>query len=186
MNTIIQGKTVDLKIIDESDIEQLREWRNSNYVSDFMISRTFISKDQQEQWYNTIKNDPSGIYWVIFSKEGVKLGLASLTKIDRINNEAEPGLYIGTKTHRNSFYGMEAYYYILDYGFQQIGLEKIFGTVISSNKTAIKMNSSFGFVTNTVLKAEIVVNGIPQDIYKVVLSKKAFYESKMVKFFSIK
>lgn len=186
MTQIIKGKSIDLKVIDESDIEQLREWRNSKHVSDYMLSRTIISKDQQKKWYKSIKDDPSCIYWIILSKGGLKLGLASLTKIDRTNLNAEPGLYIGTKKYRNSFFGMEAYYHLLDYGFRQLGLEKIYGTVLSINRVAIKMNASFGFITEAVLRDDITIDGGCYDVYKLGLYKNAFYESKMTNFFKIK
>ena len=141
------GKSVDLKLIDESDIELLREWRNSKEVSNYMLSRTIISKEQQREWYNKIKEDSSCIHWVILSKEGRKLGMASLTKIDRVNNSAEPGLYIGVKKFRNSFFGIEANYIVLNYAFKELGLEKISGTVLFSNSAALKMNLSFGYQT---------------------------------------
>ena len=183
MIPIIKGKSIDLKVIDESDIELLRAWRNSKDVSDYMLSRTIILKDQQEEWYKNIKDDPSVIYWIILSKEETKLGLVNLTKINRTNLSAEPGLYIGEKKYRNSFFGMEAYYHLLDYGFNRLGLEKIYGTVLSTNVVAIKMNVSFGFITEALLKEDIIIDGICSDVFKIVLNKKAFYESKTAKFF---
>jgi UDP-4-amino-4,6-dideoxy-N-acetyl-beta-L-altrosamine N-acetyltransferase len=181
---VIEGKSIDLKIIDKTDIEQLREWRNSKEVADYMISRPVISKEQQEKWYDAIKNDPSGMYWVILSKEKKKLGLVSLTKIDRTDKSAEPGLYIGTKQDRNSFSGMEAYYYVLDYAFTTLGLEKIYGTTLSMNKVAQKMNISFGFITEGIVKDGITLDGVNHDLYKVVLYPTGFYASSMAKFFS--
>lgn len=184
MISFIQGNSIDLKIIDASDIEQLREWRNSKDVSDHMISRPIISREQQEKWYESIKEDPSGIYWIILSKEGKRLGLVSLTKIDQTDRSAEPGLYIGTKQERNSFFGMEAYYHVLKYAFQTLQLKKIYGTTLSMNKVAQKMNTSFGFVTQEIVKNGITIDGVDQDLYKIVLDPVAFANSSMTKFFS--
>ena len=94
MMPFLFGKSVDLKVLDELDIELVREWRNSEDVSNFMLSRTFISKEQQGKWYESIKKNSEYVYWIILSKNGLKLGLASFTKIDRTNHSAEPGLLI--------------------------------------------------------------------------------------------
>lgn len=186
MIPVIQGKTIDLKIIDESDIEELRVWRNSKDVADFMLSKTVISEEQQKKWYEKIKDDPSGIYWIILSKDGLKLGLACITKIDRTLQTAEPGLYIGIKKYRNSFFGMEANYYLLDYAFRNLEMKKIFGWVLVNNPVALKMNISFGFVIESVIKNNNTFDMTEQDIYNISLEKEAFYDSKMATFFAKK
>ncbi len=174
---------VNLQLMDASDIEQVREWRNSKEVAEFMLSRTIITKEQQENWYNSIKDDPACIYWIIVMKNGQKIGLASLTKIDRENHHAEPGLYIGIKEQRNSFAGMEAYYLLLNYGFEQLQLDKVYGTVLSNNTTAIKMNTSFGYTKEKTLKDELTIDDVCYDVDKVVLYRQGFYKSKMASFF---
>lgn len=171
--------------MDETDIEQLRQWRNSKEVSDHMISRPIISQEQQQRWFEGIKNDPSVVYWVILSKDGKKLGLVNLAKIDRTSLSAEPGLYIGNVEERNSFSGMEAYYHMLAYGFGELGLQKIYGTTLSNNAVALKMNRSFGFTTEEIIKDGLELDGGLLDLHKVTLSPKAFYASPMAKFFSI-
>ncbi len=183
MTPLIQGKSIDLKLIDESDIELLREWRNSKEVSDYMLTRTIITKEQQLVWFNKIKDDSSCINWIILSKEGKKMGMAGLSQIDRDTKSAVPGLYIGNEKFRNSFFGIEANYKVLSYSFNELGLEKISGTVLSSNSVALKMNLSFGYEIHTLLKDEIIIDGIGQDVFKIVLFKKNFHKSKMANFF---
>jgi len=184
VTNIIRGKEIFLKPVERCDIEQLREWRNSEDVSSHMLSKAIISQEQQEQWYKAICKDPSVLHWVIMSKEGVKLGVASLTKIGLEPKSAEPGLYIGDKKYRNSFFGMEAYYYLLDYGFRQLQLEKISGTVLFSNETALKMNASFGFSMEYMEKKLVEIEGIETVVCKLFLNKADFYLSKMATFFS--
>ncbi len=183
MNQIIKGKTIDLKPLHEEDIEQLRTWRNSKEVSDFMLSRSLISKEHQEAWYQKIKNDPYCVYWIILSKDGVKLGMGSLTKINHNDKSAEPGLYIGVKEHRNSFFGMEANYLVLKYAFEVLELKKIYGSVLASNTVALKMNLSFGYTIDNLEKDSIMVDGVGQDVYKISADKEGFCKSRMALFF---
>jgi UDP-4-amino-4,6-dideoxy-N-acetyl-beta-L-altrosamine N-acetyltransferase len=183
MNPIIFGKSVDLKIMEKSDIQIVREWRNSTDVGNFMLSRTYISVEQQETWFEMIKDNKDYLFWIILSKSGEKLGVVSLNNINTQDGTAEPGLYIALTKYRNSFYGLEAYYHILNYGFNELNLEKVWGTTISSNQAAVKMNTSFGFVVNDVLMNEMIVDEVHVDIYKLSLLKESFYQSRMVRFF---
>ncbi len=180
---MVTGKFINLALLTENDIEEVREWRNSKEVAEHMLSRIIISKEQQQNWYQKIKDDDSGIYWIILSKQGEKLGLASLTKINTNAKEAEPGLYIASEKHRSSFSGMEAYYLLLNHGFTVLQLDKVFGTVLSSNKTAVKMNNSFGYTTEKTLRNELNIDGVLYDVDKVVLYKADFYKSPMARFF---
>ena len=43
----IKGKKVSLKLIQQEDIELIRNWRNSKDVNQFLIFRGHISKEQQ-------------------------------------------------------------------------------------------------------------------------------------------
>jgi UDP-4-amino-4,6-dideoxy-N-acetyl-beta-L-altrosamine N-acetyltransferase len=179
--TQIDGRMVYLRPVERTDIERLRAWRNSKEVSTFMLTRDLITEEQQEAWFEKIKDDPSGMFWMIISKQDEKLGMASLVKIDHAAHTAEPGLYIGQTKHRNSFFGMEAYYWLLRFGFEVLGLEKVYGTILSVNKVAIKMNRAFGFVTIDTSKQEI--EGQIEDVFRVQLDRQAFYTSRMTHFF---
>ena len=178
MKSIIIGKGIDLKPLEESDIEKVREWRNSKEVSGHMLSQNDISKEQQINWFREISNNPTKLYFIIQSKNCKKLGVVNFSSIDCENFSAEPGLYIGNKIDRNSLFGMEAYYLLLKLGFEELNLDKVYGTVLSSNLTAIKMNKSFGFKVEKIEK-DILLD----DILKLELSKKIFYKSPMVIFF---
>ena len=184
--SIILGKSIDLRIMNEYDIEEVRMWRNSKDVSNFMLSKTLILKENQQKWYESIKNNSESIYFIIVSKEGEKLGVVNFSKIDDKKKTAEPGLYIGSIKHRNSLYGIEAYFHLLNFGFNSLKLKKIYGTVLSSNKVAVKMNASFGFSHKMNLTEEIVIDEVQQTAYKIWLFKKNFYASPMAKFFNVK
>ena len=123
---------------------------------------------------------------MIYTKQDEKIGLVQLSKIDYRNKNAEPGLYIGSIEHRNSLYGLEAYYLLLDYGFSVLNLHKVYGRILSENELAIKMNAAFGFRTEGVLREEVFFNNSFHNIYRVSVLKNEFYDSKMAKFFNRK
>lgn len=181
---MISGVSVDLKKMDENDIELVRQWRNSRDVSVHMISQSIISKEQQIRWFESVNYSDSQIYFVIQSKIGDKLGVVNFSKIDPVNGTAEPGLYIGVTSERNSFYGMEAYYLLLKYGFEELKFQKLYGTTLASNLTALKMNRSFGYKIEEIIKGGQIVDREAIDLVKSFLLKEKFYASPMVKFFA--
>ena len=181
---MISGVSVDLKKMDENDIELVRQWRNSREVSVHMISQSIISEEQQIKWFESVKDSASQLYFVIQSKTGDKLGVVNFSKIDPVNCTAEPGLYIGVTSERNSLYGMEAYYLLLKYGFVELKLQKVYGTALASNPTALKMNRSFGYTIEEIIKDGQIVDGVAIDFVKLFLLKEEFYASPMMKFFA--
>ena len=170
--------SIDLIKIKKEDIETLRIWRNSKTVSDNMLNQNFISKDQQIKWFNKINTDENGSYWLIKLKNGTKIGFASLSNIKYSEYIAEPALYIGNPKFINSLYGIEAYFFLLNYGFSKLNLLIIDGVVLSHNIAALKMNKLFGFNVYNLDTNESISK------LKIKLIKKDFYNSKMSIFFN--
>ena len=64
---MISGVSVDLKKMDENDIELVRQWRNSRDVSVHMISQSIISEEKQIRWFESVKDSVFQLYFVIQS-----------------------------------------------------------------------------------------------------------------------
>jgi RimJ/RimL family protein N-acetyltransferase len=79
---------------------------------------------------------------------------------------------------------MEAYYLLLKYGFVDLKLQKVYGTALASNTTALKMNRSFGYTIEEIIKDGQIVDGVAIDLVKLFLLKDEFYASPMMKFFA--
>jgi len=176
---LLQGKTIDLRLMNETDLQIVYSWRNSNEVSKFMISQNKITIEEHTLWFSKIKNNLENLYFIIVSKNKDKLGVINFNKINQKENTAEPGLYIGDVDNRNTIYGLEAYFLLLSYGFKELKLKKIIGQVLSTNKTAIKMNESFGFTF-----ANNNLNNITKLIFNLYLTEDNFFKSPMFKFFN--
>lgn len=173
----INGLSIDLVKIQKEDIETLRIWRNSKSISDNMLNQNFISIEDQNNWFEKINKEKNGSYWIIKLKNGEKIGFASLSNINYSVYTAEPGLYIGDSRYRNSLYGIEAYYFLLNYGFGELKLLNIYGIILPHNIPAIKMNKQFGFESiNKIFNAS-------QFNIEIKLKKNDFYKSKIAQFY---
>jgi RimJ/RimL family protein N-acetyltransferase len=100
------------------------------------------------------------------------LGVAYFNTIDEEKKIFEPSLYLGQLSYRNSFYGIEAYYQILNFAFEKLKLSVIYGKVLSTNHPAIKMNNLFGFKIDKTSPESSILN--------VKLDSKDFYNCSLV------
>ena len=135
---------IKLRKIDENDIELVRQWRNSKHVSAFMFTDSTITEKQQQLWFKKINLENSSIYWIIEYK-GKKLGLASLTSIDKILSSCYWAFYLGDLSFRGVGIGAKIEYNILQYVFNELKLNKLRCEVFVNNEKVIKMHEKFGF-----------------------------------------
>jgi len=135
---------IKLSPLTVEDIEQVRTWRNLPEVSQYMYSDMQISVEQQQSWFNKISNDPSCRYWII-EYEGKKLGLVSVTGIDKTLQSCYWAFYLGDTSVRGGGIGSKIEYNVLQYVFGELGLNKLRCEVFVSNDKVIKMHEKFGF-----------------------------------------
>ncbi len=84
---------ISLESLSLSDLELVRNWRNSDQVRPFMHYQEVISSEMQRLWFNGM--DPLRNLYFIISKDQIKTGLIHLKDIDWSSNIAEAGIFIG-------------------------------------------------------------------------------------------
>lgn len=72
-------------------------------------------------------------------------GVCGLTDIDQTNSRAEFSLYIAPKKQKTGL-AQEALKLLLEYGFNTLGLNRIWGEVFGNNEKAMHIFKKFGFV----------------------------------------
>ena len=135
---------IKLVLIEKTDIELVRQWRNSNEVSAFMYTSDHITTEQQEKWFDKISQEKESRYWII-EYQGKKLGLASITGISDILSSCYWAFYLGDTSVRGAGIGAKIEYNILEYVFNQLKINKLRCEVFVTNDKVIKMHEKFGF-----------------------------------------
>jgi RimJ/RimL family protein N-acetyltransferase len=159
----IQGEKVSLKLIQQEDIELIRNWRNSKDVSQHFIVREYISKAQQKKWFE--KKSTSGKdYYFLIVVDNEPIGLIFTKNIDWDRREAETGIFIAKKDYRNSLVSFEASLLHGQHFYEKLNLIKNKIQVLESNEKALRFNKRLGF--KEIGKKEVEIDG---EICKVVL-----------------
>lgn len=137
------NKDITLKKLTAQDIELVRGWRNDSNIASYMYSEEYISKENQVEWFNNI--DWSTSYYWIIEYDNKKVGLASITGINKTLQSCYWAFYLGDSSIRGAGIGSKVEYNVLKYVFSYIKLNKLRCEVLVSNYQVIKMHEKFGF-----------------------------------------
>ena len=147
---IISGNKINLREIEEKDIEIVRTWRNRNRM--WFFNKNLISKQQQEQWYSEYKNRNSGKFFIIELKNKLPIGTVSLYNIDSTVKEAELGrVLIGEEKFHGRGYMTEAIFTLSKFGFENLMLNRIYLHTFVDNKKATNLFEKCGFTKEEIL-----------------------------------
>ncbi len=124
------------------DIELVRQWRNSELVSQYMEYREEISPEMQLKWFHSIDN----IYnmYFIISYKGEKIGVINAKDINWEEKSMETGVFIGVKRFLNTEVPLLAVLIFGELGVSNFNLTA-YAHILKTNKRAIRYNKFMGF-----------------------------------------
>ena len=107
--------------------------------------------------------------------DGATIGSASYR--DFVDGKsAELSIVIGEADARGRGLGREAMELMLDYGFSELALERIWLIVRADNKVAVGLFECLGFATLEVLEDAVVVDDVPYDKLRMELAREVWTE----------
>jgi RimJ/RimL family protein N-acetyltransferase len=166
---MLEGRLVTLSAVEKKDLKQLLGWRNNPYFRKHFREFRELSMAFQEKWFQEkVMNDNSTLMFAIRSKRGKKLlGCCGLVYISWVYRHADLSLYIGWK---NSYidragYGREACAILLDYAFNQLGLNKAWTEIYTFDHKKKRLYGQLGFKVDGVLRDNYFYEGKFWDSY---------------------
>ena len=134
--------------------ENYLSWLNDKDVNMYLESG-FYQHNMQGlvDFVNGYQSNKKAVFLVIRLKENDKhIGNIKIDKINYIHRNCEYGIMMGDKTEWGKGYAKEASIAIINYAFEELGLNKVNLGVIDSNDVAVKLYEKIGFVVEGVLK----------------------------------
>lgn len=142
----IMGKKlkIRLRLINENDIEWLRETRNKNLGEFF--SHDYITPQQQRQWYQSYTDSTGRDYmYIIESPDGTKLGTIALYNINISDRTAELGRVFVIEEYRGLGIMETAINMIMKIAFESMRIFKVRLMTFLNNAAAISLYHKCGF-----------------------------------------
>lgn len=164
MTHIIASGRVFLRPFEPSDAELYRRWRAD---SDPMSlagwhHRAPMSLAEVEQRISKFVKEPSDefvTFLICLVEDDRPIGEAMLGGIDRRNGSAELGIFIGETGEWGKGYGTDAVNAIVDFGFAELRLERIWLNVWTENPRAQRAYEKAGFVHEGTLRHDRFEHG---------------------------
>lgn len=142
----IEGKQIALRPITLEDTPLIVRWRSDPQVYGTLFRQEPITEERHRQWLREMVLSGKCDQFIIVDKaQNRSVGTVFLKEIDREHLRAEYAIFIGEETARGRGIGSEAARLMTDYGFQQLGLNRIYLYVFASNVRAIASYRSAGF-----------------------------------------
>jgi RimJ/RimL family protein N-acetyltransferase len=146
---LIRGERVFLRPAEKSDVPIFVGWFADAEMSSFLGMRAPFSEAMEEQWFvRQVENQGKEHYHFVMCRldNSQPIGTISLFRVDEVNGSAGVGISIGEKTLWGQGYGTDAMNALLDFGFGELRLERIWLDVYDFNVRARRSYEKAGFL----------------------------------------
>lgn len=157
---------VKIREILVSDTDNILKWKNNPNVKKNFCIQEDLTKEVHLNWFeNKILTGDVKQFIIKDEVLDIEVGSTYLRDIDRKNKKAEFGIFIGEDSARGRGIGTQSVKATIKYGFEVLGLHKIFLRVFSNNQAGIQAYTKAGFKYEGTAKDDILLpNGEYQDI----------------------
>ncbi|WP_345239358.1 GNAT family protein [Pontibacillus salipaludis] len=144
----LESERVFLRPVEEADLDIFYHqglWDAE--VRKLTGTQAFFSRSSVEQWFEKISGDSERIDLLICQQEdGTPIGDMAMLDIDHLNRKAVVRVSLFAKETWGKGLGTEALSLLVEYGFNQLNLNRIGLDVFSYNSRAIRSYEKLGFI----------------------------------------
>ena len=173
---------VKLRALTRTDLTKTLEWSQSDDIRDLYLGHPFpVNSEMEELWYSKIiaSNIPITVFGVEEIDNQTLMGISLLKDINLINRVAEFAIYIGDISKRGKGYAKAATLLTLMFGFNSLGLNRIFLKVMERNAIAIDLYKKIGFVNEGKLRQSVFKNNRFENELMMSLLKEEFTHNEL-------
>ena len=154
-----------LRLMTYEDTDRIIGWRNSDGVRRHFIYREPFTREGHESWIRNMVETGKAVQMMICDIHGDEpLGSVYIRDIDRKHRKAEYGIFIGVESARGRGIGTAAAELMLEYGFREEGLHRVYLRALADNARAIRSYEKAGFVREGLLREDVCIDGEFRDI----------------------
>lgn len=167
--------TVRTVPLDDPHARRMLEWLRDDELRDRLGTIYPPSERQHAEWLEKLAADRTRLALAIESDER-HVGIIGLSGIDLIYRNAEVWLYIGDPAARGKGVASEAFRQIARFGFETLGLHRLYAQVFQFNQPALRFFDRVGMLREGTLREAVFKRGSFHD--KIVFGMLASEFSK--------
>jgi RimJ/RimL family protein N-acetyltransferase len=164
---MLKGKLVLFRALEEKDLPELRDWRNSDHVKRTTREYRLLNMFNQKSWFEALhKNSPPhDIMFGIMNKKQILIGVCGLTYINWKNRNSEISIYLDRQNWQTTKEATDAMRLLMRYAFDELGLHKTYAEIYSFVGETIQLYESLGFHKDGVIRHNVWRSGKWWDSY---------------------
>ncbi|CAM4075348.1 GNAT family N-acetyltransferase [Kerstersia similis] len=155
---ILQGSRIKLTPLEKKHLEKRVEYINDEAVQATLNFDYPTSLAKTEAWFSKNLLVSNRMDFAIVDTEGNTIGFAGYINIDRTTKKAELYIFIG-RDFWSGGYGREAYKLLTNYGFIELGLNRVYGYQLGHNHKAHNSVKKIGWSVEGFLKDDVYSHG---------------------------
>lgn len=153
---MLKGKLVSLHAVEIEDLQQFRDWRNNQEFRKHFREYRELNMRQQEIWFEekVVKDNTTLMLSIKRNDDNELLGCCGFVYINWVHRHADLSLYIGWEDSYidDDGYAAESCRLLLDYGFNELGLNKVWTEIYEFDEKKKAFYDKFGFQQDGLLR----------------------------------
>ena len=176
---MIEGKLVDLRAAEMSDLDRNLCWMNDREVTQYLSMRYPLTLAAEEIWMRETTSKPMAfggdVLFAIDTKDRKHIGNISFHEMSPEHRRARMGVVIGDKAYWSKGYGTDAMLTFLRFAFDEMNFHRIDLTVDAENLRAIACYRKCGFVEEVRMRDVRFQKGAYGDGFVMGILRDEFY-----------
>jgi RimJ/RimL family protein N-acetyltransferase len=158
------------------DLPLMFEWINNHELVVFNSPYQPVHLANHQAWFRAIQERKDlVVFGIRLISTDALIGSCQLHSIHPIHRSAELQIRLGQMDNFGQGYGTEAITLLIQYGFNDLNLERIYLHVFRSNERAIHVYEKKGFVQEGILRRAAYIDGKYVDVVIMGLLKAEYH-----------
>lgn len=161
----VRGEQVALTPLTAGDGPIMFSWINDRSEVLWNAPYRPVNEAQHADWFEAIQRRKDTVIFGIRLLDSQRLiGTCQLHSINDIHRSAELQIRLGESEERGHGYGTEAVHLLLDFGFKDLNLHRVYVNVLGRNERALRLYEKVGFVREGTLREAAHIDGRYVDV----------------------
>ena len=156
--------SVRLTPLRDGDSATLFRWINDRDEVLHSAAYQPVHEASHVEWFDRIRQRKDLVIFGIRTAKDELIGSCQLHSINTVHRNAELQIRIGEKSARGHGYGAQATRQLVEFGFRDLNLHRIYLHVFASNEAALRTYESVGFKREGVLRQAAHIGGAYVDV----------------------
>ena len=178
---IHRGKLVYLRPAERTDIPLFVRWLSDARTTRNLALRSPISMAMEERWFDELLEHHGRDRWhfvICRLGDDRAVGAIDLHEIDLTNGGAGLGIVIGDPADRSQGYGGDALDALIDFGFAELRLERVWLEVYDGNPDARRLYERVGFVHEATFRNGMFRGGHYEDVHRMAILRSEWSDRR--------